>query len=192
MDACAIAANIVNMADKEHDQIDHLKLQRLCYYAQGHSVVLRQMLLFDDPIEAWEQGPVVPAVYRAYEKYGAEPIPPTDATPELEEWRLGILDIVYQRLGWMTTWNLCSQTHMEQPWREVRRDSWRSPDCNAEITPEQIHAFFHKEMICQYRTPETVPEEVVRDVLLNNLELAQLVAKARGQPSRRSRFNVAR
>lgn len=188
MDACAVAANIIQMADKEHDTIDHQKLQRLCYYAQGHSVVFWQKLLFDDPIQAWEQGPVVPAVHQAYEKYGAEPIPPCDDAPEIEQWRLEVLEMVYDRLGWMTTWNLCSQTHMEQPWRDVWRASWDKRECNAEITPEQIHAFFRKELASQRASPEPWPEEKVREFLLNNVELAQIVASRRGQPSFRSRF----
>ena len=77
---------------------------------------------------------------------------------------------------------------MEQPWRDVWRASWDKRECNPEITPEQIHAFFRKEMVSQYRTPEPVPEEVVREFLLNNVELAQIVASRRGQPTVRSRF----
>ena len=64
----------------------------------------------------------------------------------------------------------------------------RTPDCNTEITPEQIHAFFGKELGSQYRTPDPWPEEKVREFLLNNVELAQIVAGRHGQPSRRSRF----
>ena len=189
MDALTVAAHIVNLAAKERDLIDHLKLQRLCYYAQGHSVLYQQKLLFDDPIEAWEQGPVVPAVYRAYEKYGAEPIPSCGDAPEIEQWRLEVLDMVYERLGWMSTWLLCSQTHLEQPWREVRRDSWRTRDCNAEITPEKIHAFFRKELVSQYAIPEPWPKEKVQE-LLNDAEFQQIITERLNDPtpSRPSRF----
>ena len=40
MDACSVAANIVQMAADAGDRIDHLKLQKLCYYAQGYSQFL--------------------------------------------------------------------------------------------------------------------------------------------------------
>ena len=38
------------------------KLQKLVYYCQTWSLVWDEKLIFDDPIEAWANGPVVPSL----------------------------------------------------------------------------------------------------------------------------------
>jgi uncharacterized phage-associated protein len=48
------------------DLISNLKLQKLVYYAQGFALVLLKKPLFPQCIEAWIHGPVVPALYHAY------------------------------------------------------------------------------------------------------------------------------
>lgn len=52
--------------------IDHLKLQKLVYYAQAWfvSIYPDKEPLFDEPIEAWSHGPVVRSVYNRFRKYG--------------------------------------------------------------------------------------------------------------------------
>ena len=42
------------------------KLQKLCYYAQAWSLVWDDSPLFEDRIEAWANGPVVPALYEQH------------------------------------------------------------------------------------------------------------------------------
>lgn len=44
--------------------IDTMKLQKLCYFAQGWSLTKLQRPLFREPIEAWRMGPVIRALYR--------------------------------------------------------------------------------------------------------------------------------
>jgi uncharacterized phage-associated protein len=50
--------------EDEGDLISNLKLQKLCYYAQGLALAVRDQPLFPEPIEAWLHGPVVPTLYR--------------------------------------------------------------------------------------------------------------------------------
>jgi uncharacterized phage-associated protein len=47
------------------DQLEliHLKIQKLLYLAQGFYLANRDKLLFEDPIEAWEYGPVIRSIY---------------------------------------------------------------------------------------------------------------------------------
>lgn len=44
--------------------ITPLKLQKLLYFAQGIYLKMNDDPLFDDPIEAWDLGPVIPTLYR--------------------------------------------------------------------------------------------------------------------------------
>ncbi len=51
------------------DTISLLKLQKLVYYAQAWSLVMRDKPLFYQDIEAWCSGPVVRDVWNQYEDY---------------------------------------------------------------------------------------------------------------------------
>ena len=50
------------------DTISLLKLQKLVYYAQAWSLVMRDQPLFYQDIEAWSSGPVVRDVWNQYEE----------------------------------------------------------------------------------------------------------------------------
>ena len=57
--------------NRENEQADGekmtlLKLLKLLYYSEGSSLALDNGSLFDEPIVAWEHGPVVEEVYCKY------------------------------------------------------------------------------------------------------------------------------
>lgn len=71
------------------DVITNLKLQKLVYYAQGFSLALCGRPLFAERIEAWQHGPVCPALFAKYEKSGALASPrPGTSTLESSTTRL--------------------------------------------------------------------------------------------------------
>ena len=54
-----IANYFLSLSDPEiGDGISNLKLQKLCYYAQGFYLAQHDTPLFEDTIEAWQHGPV--------------------------------------------------------------------------------------------------------------------------------------
>jgi Protein of unknown function (DUF4065) len=57
--------------------VDPMSLEKLVYYAQCFRLALAGVRLFSDEIYARRHGPVIPAVYDAYEAHGAQPIIPT-------------------------------------------------------------------------------------------------------------------
>jgi uncharacterized phage-associated protein len=120
--------------DRE-DGIDALKLQKLLYYAQGYALALFRRRLFAEPILAWEHGPVVEVVWRAYPA-GRNPLSkprgfvPTSVHPDDRD----VLDRVYQEYGQFTAWRLRDMTHAEKPWRSTPR--------NGTISTEAIAEFF--------------------------------------------------
>src|SRR5947209_8901261 len=68
----------LSFAGEEIDPLTNLRLQKLLYYAQAWSLVLRESELFPEEIEAWCWGPVVPAVYNKLpDGQGASQIPST-------------------------------------------------------------------------------------------------------------------
>ena len=58
-------------------QVTNLSLNKLLYFAQGHSLAENGKPLFDEPIEAWQYGPVVPSVYHTFKKHRRSRIPST-------------------------------------------------------------------------------------------------------------------
>lgn len=121
--------------EEEGERITNLKLQKLLYYAQGYSLALLDRALFNDKIENWEHGPVVPSIYQMYRQHGANPLPLS--VIELDRYKeeeLYILSRVRTEKGKYTAWALRDQTHQETPWLTTRRGD--------EITPNIMKKYF--------------------------------------------------
>ena len=121
-------ANVFNVADlfiqlanqSEDDQMTNLKLNKLLYYAQGTFLARTGKPLFEQKIEAWPLGPVVPEIYHKYKVCGKGPISSpennidrsTFSDEELET----LLDVM-RELGKYTGSTLVSLTHKPgTPW----------------------------------------------------------------------------
>jgi uncharacterized phage-associated protein len=121
-----------------------LKLQKLCYYAQGMSLALRGRPLWSDyRIKAWDNGPVVPDVYHAYKGHGWQAIP---RLRNLDESRYDaearqILDMVYESFGRLSATRLSQMTHAEQPWLDAHERATQTKGDDA-ITEASLSAFF--------------------------------------------------
>ncbi len=73
-DPRAVANFLLDLAKKDGQTIDPMKLQKLVYYAHGWYLALANAPLLDRSVEAWKYGPVIPVLYRAFQDYGADPI----------------------------------------------------------------------------------------------------------------------
>lgn len=115
--------------------ISNLKLQKLLYYAQGMNLALYGKILFEDPILAWEHGPVVETVYQTYKRNGSNGI--TDFEPPIENFTAeeeDTLQFTQNAFGQFSAWKLRDMTHNETPWKETPR--------NSEISTEKIKSYF--------------------------------------------------
>jgi uncharacterized phage-associated protein len=118
--------------------ISNLKLQKLVYYAQGYCLAIEDKPLFDDIIEAWAHGPVIPTLYADYRRFSSGSIPPpTDFDiKSINKKTRELLDEVYSVLGQFSAWKLRNMTHEEPPWKEA----WRTH--NKIITQESMKKYF--------------------------------------------------
>lgn len=122
-----VANYFLNKLDIEtEDCISNLKLQKLVYYAQGFVMAIKDKKLFNEPIEAWEHGPVVRVLYNKYKANGKSGIMRTEGLeyPQLEQYPeiMEILDEVYQVYGQFSAWKLRNMTHDETPWLDTSRN----------------------------------------------------------------------
>lgn len=141
MDARTVANYMVYIMSDAFDDLTNMKINKLLYYAQGHYLDRFGKPLFDDKIEAWEHGPVVPSVYRAYKGYGDSPIKDYDPNmiseipPEAED----ILYSVARKYGKYTASALRNKTHaVGSPWDQV----YRPDQSNIEIPLDVIRNYF--------------------------------------------------
>ena len=98
-----------------------MKLHKLLYYAQAWSLVWDENILFPERIEAWANGPVIPALYSnhrgMYEISGTRIGNPQKLSEEQKE----TLDVIIKDYGVMHSQRLSDLTHMELPWRDARK-----------------------------------------------------------------------
>ncbi len=117
VDVCDVASWFLS-----HEPMTHKKVQKLCYYAQAWYCTLYDgSPLFDDEIQAWIHGPVVPALYPIYADYKWNPIPQTSFDCEKFDSKvIDVLEAVYHTYGEFSGDQLESLTHSEDPWIQAR------------------------------------------------------------------------
>ena len=118
-------------ADRE-DHVTHLKLQKLCAYAQAFSLALRKKPLFSEPLEAWSHGPVVSRLYDVYKASGRNTIN-TDVTIEdtralFDYEELYILETVNSYYGGYAPHRLRDMSHIDFPGVFGSKDTIQNDD----------------------------------------------------------------
>jgi uncharacterized phage-associated protein len=96
------------------------KLQKLVYYSQAWSLVWDEAALFDEPIEAWANGPVVRALYDQHRGEYSRATWPKGKIRNLKDDQRETIDAVLKFYGKKTGHWLSELTHMEDPWRNAR------------------------------------------------------------------------
>ena len=106
------------------DLITNMKLQKLCYYAQGFYLAVFGKTLFDETISAWMHGPVIRPLWEEYRNCGSDalPIPEEFDASKYDEAMQEILDDVAFTYGQFSAWALRNLTHEEPPWKEAYPD----------------------------------------------------------------------
>jgi len=125
MTAIEVAKYFLRKQVGGENEITNMKLQKLLYYGQGFHLALRGKPLFEDEIERWDLGPVVPNVYHYYKNSGGKPIePPKTFDASLYPGDTGkLLDDVYKVYGQFSAWRLSDMTHSEPPWKNTAPNS---------------------------------------------------------------------
>ena len=132
-----IAKKIVCKTDVEHgDTISNLKLQKLLYYLQGFHLAFFDEPLFNECMEAWVYGPVVPVAFNEFRKYRNRAINPANYSDELEltDDQQQLFDKVYRQYNRYSASALMKMTHTEGPWKRH--------NIGEEITNEELRSFF--------------------------------------------------
>ncbi len=151
--AIDVARYIINECHERNFLISNLKLQKLLYFAQGYSLAITECPIFNEEIEPWDFGPVVPEVYREFKMFGANEIPKISTyydldfdsdfflkernfTPDIfSESQKLIMNAVINQFGCLSANELVTITHNQLPWIS-------SYKCVPTISKEKIKSFF--------------------------------------------------
>lgn len=136
-----VATFFLSIADRKEADITNMKLQKLCYYAQGvYLAVTDGEPLFDNEFLHWEHGPVCKELWQKYTHYGSNviPEPSEDTAYKFTEKQIEILNDVYSYFGQFSAWKLRNMTHNETPWINTN---------NNEIIPKDMIKTYFKNYI---------------------------------------------
>ena len=102
------------------DSITNLKLQKLLYYMQGYYLAVFGKPLFEEDIEAWQYGPVVPKSYDKFSTYGKGVLVPTsEGVASFKEEEEELLNEVFEVYNDYSAVGLMHKTHNEPTWKET-------------------------------------------------------------------------
>ena len=158
-DVFDVADFFVQLANQsEDDQMTNLKLNKLLYYAQGAFLARTGTLLFNNRIEAWTLGPVIPEIYHKYKVCGKNPISYDQDDIDLSRFtseELETLFDVMREFGQYTGSKLVSLTHSSgTPWRNA------SDNGETELSPTAIKKYFTEHPVPFLKDRLNIPQVI--------------------------------
>lgn len=150
-----IANFFLDKAEEEEIGISPMKLLKLVYIGYGWMIAALDEPPFDEAIEAWEHGPVVPSLYHEFKHYrkdsitcrsGLFDLEDSEYTepriPDKDEGANIVLSKVWDAYKYFDAWALRNKTHEEDtPWSETY-----VPGKNIPIPPERIKTHFNRKI----------------------------------------------
>lgn len=179
-DVRAVANLFLHLAEEQAKQMTgdlmtDLKLQKMLYFAQCWHLARYGEPLFSSKIEAWDHGPVVPAIYADFKSYGSNPLhaKPVDYSLFSSNEFSTILD-VFAYYGKYSASGLRELSHVSgSPWKDV----YRRGVLHIEISPEAMENYF------KHQPPlETTADRLVRLARDEGKGIAQPPVSEKGNP----------
>jgi uncharacterized phage-associated protein len=139
-----VADYFLDFCHQHGDVLTNLKLQKLVYYAQAWHLALKNKPLFDERIEAWVHGPVVPPLYGRFKKYGWEPITAQVTPPVFKNGTAKFFEEIFSVYGGYSAWDLERMTHQESPWKKARGSMAPDEESHNQIAHADMRDFYRK------------------------------------------------
>jgi uncharacterized phage-associated protein len=148
----ALANTFISMYGGQ-DGIQHMKLQKLAYYAHGWWLAYNGAPFLSERPQVWRYGPVFKSMYAALKHHGASPIcDPQRDSPFTDPVIIADLDVlpvvrwVWERYSPYTAVELSDMTHEKgTPWRRIAEERNFLVPNDLVIPDELISDFFQRE-----------------------------------------------
>ena len=137
-----IARYIIYYETQAGRYVNNLRLQKLLYFVQAKYLVEKEKPLFEERMEAWNFGPVVPKVYREYSYYGLNHIFCYDETDDflIDSDTKKIINSMLDSCSEYDTSTLVDIIHGQEPWIHAHKSDDRT------ITPLAIYSYFSEKV----------------------------------------------
>lgn len=138
------------------DSMSPKKLQKLVYYAYAWYLAFNneagnnaEQRLFNNAIEAWVHGPVIPDLYYEYKEYSYHDIDSLKShqVPRFDSDTEDVLEQVWEVYGNYNGNELESITHQEKPWIEAREGYGPLDRCNTRLDDNTIKDYYLERLI---------------------------------------------
>lgn len=140
-DSRGSALDVAEVILRDLGPLDSLKLQKLVYYCQAWSLAWNDEPLFDERIEAWIHGPVVPELYQVHSGRSAATTVGGRPTALSARARTTISEVL-RYYGDKSALALRRLTHDERPWRSARGELPDDVPSRATITHRSMATFY--------------------------------------------------
>lgn len=131
--ALEIAKYVIDKCTRDEQPVSNLQLQKILYYIQK-TFLKNGTEAFEDEMEAWQFGSVVPNVYYQYCGFGAMAIRMRYET-NIVELFMKIIDPIVDKKRKLDPWDMVEDTHQEgKAWAEIYRNGLG----NHHIIPKEL------------------------------------------------------
>ena len=153
----AIANYLIGWSRKKRRQVRHIKLQKLVYVSYGICLAGYGRRLFNERIEAWPYGPVIPELYHEFKRFGPYPIKrlssnfnyntgkfefPLVSDDDIDALR--VLGFVWDQYGRLSDSVLVDITHTEgSPWQQTIAQGSRNPRIQDDLIRDHYLEVLH-------------------------------------------------
>ncbi len=101
----------------------NLQIMKLTYISHGYMLALHDRPLITDRVEAWDHGPVIPPIWRAFKKWGSRVIEHSQQVQKpFDSVEAEVLRGVFKHYGKYCGYYLSQITHhdadLETPWHQ--------------------------------------------------------------------------
>ena len=119
--------------------IEKTRLNKLLYFAQGHTLAELGHELFSNNIDAWDHGPVVAVVFSSFNKIVDKTIKEGISDIHMSPDEMDVIMDVWNQYKHLTAKELVDITHQKgSPWRDI----YKSDTKNLHIPKELIKQYF--------------------------------------------------
>ncbi|MBO9724294.1 MAG: SocA family protein [Novosphingobium sp.] len=123
-DARIVANRFLELAREQGRSLTPMQVLKLVYIAHGWMLGLNDRPLINQPVEAWQYGPVVRDVYNSVRQFGRDYVTSDLLAPpgQLEPLEDNMVQQVFDLYGKMDGIQLSNITHMPNtPWAQMYR-----------------------------------------------------------------------
>ena len=161
----AIANYFINLDKEQGGQgLTLMQLIKLSYIAHGFNLGAIGEPLSNEPVEAWQYGPVFPSIFKEFKS--SDDVPEGPESPQVKftkpikkyssnnnfsDEETELMDLVYDVYGGFDGWTLSMLTHKKgSPWQEVWFKGGGQKRIGAQIPNEVIQKYFKETIINKY------------------------------------------